>query len=622
MDKSLCVELNQIVMILNQKTLAIQVEAHGAIWQTDPVFEPTLETSNGTERLMDAHEITHIIWQTGVGKGLRSSFVWHGQDGVAVTRCFETIIWIESASGDIHFEWVPGLDTDLRYVNWPGPLAFGTLARDWYTVVNFLQGVLIPNGWPTATGKLNFDGQLCSTAAYMPWWGQVRPGSGYIAICQTPWDAAYSVIHPAGGDCQVNIRWLSSLGRMSYRRQIRYTFFGSCDYNDLCKAYRSYAVETGLLTTLREKAVRNPLVEQLVGAAFVHTGIKKHIVPQSAYYDPDHPERNDALTPFSTRQDQMIKLQEHGVDRAYLHLDGWGEPGYDNQHPDYLPPCEAAGGWAGMQALADTLQQLGYLFGIHDQYRDYYCDAATFDPDFAARQADGSIVDFSRWAGGRQTYLCASQAPLYVKRNFEELLRHGVHLDGAYLDVFTCNEPDECTHPWHVMSRKECLDWRSACFDYLTSRGILPSSEEVVDWAMRSLVFAHYGPHDYMLHKPDAPRVGIPVPLFNLVYHDCVILPWEMHQNRPGGDYLLHALLNGGTAYLDCELEGEALNQQIARWRIVSRLHKQVAYSEMVRHELLDASGDRQKVVFSDGTSVSVDFIQGTYEIQMNGTDA
>ena len=95
-----------------------------------------------------------------------------------------------------------------------------------------------------------------------------------------------------------------------------------------------------------------------------------------------------------------------------------------------------------------------------------------------------------------------------------------------------------------------------------------------------------------------------------------------MHQNRPGGDYLLHALLNGGTAYLDCELEGEALNQQIARWRIVSRLHKQVAYSEMVRHELLDASGDRQKVVFSDGTTVSVDFIQGTYEIQMNGTDA
>lgn len=27
-------------------------------------------------------------------------------------------------------------------------------------------------------------------------------------------------------------------------------------------------------------------------------------------------------------------------------------------------------------------------------------------------------------------------------------------------------------------------------------------------------------------------RMGIPVPLFNLVYHDCFILPWPMEKDK------------------------------------------------------------------------------------------
>ena len=95
------------------------------------------------------------------------------------------------------------------------------------------------------------------------------------------------------------------------------------------------------------------------------------------------------------------------------------------------------------------------------------------------------------------------------------------------------------------------MEYRSACFEYLLSRNILPSSEEVTDWAMKSLVFAHYGPYDFMLAKPGSPRKGIPTPLYNLVYHDCMILPWPMDRNEGKEDYMLYALLNGGGAYLD-----------------------------------------------------------------------
>ena len=53
-----------------------------------------------------------------------------------------------------------------------------------------------------------------------------------------------------------------------------------------------------------------------------------------------------------------------------------------------------------------------------------------------------------------------------------------------------------------------------------------------------------------MMRRPEEPKQGIPVPLFNLVYHDCVIIPWmmEKHENE---DYMLYALINGGAPYFD-----------------------------------------------------------------------
>ena len=108
-----------------------------------------------------------------------------------------------------------------------------------------------------------------------------------------------------------------------------------------------------------------------------------------------------------------------------------------------------------MKSLVDACHEQGDLFGTHDQYRDYYFAARTFDPRNAIRLADGTMPEHAMWAGGRQTYLCAELAPDYVRRNFSEIATHGIALDCAYLDVFTCNEGDECSHPEHRMTRRE-----------------------------------------------------------------------------------------------------------------------------------------------------------------------
>ena len=615
---------------LHEETLLVSLFRNDTEWSWREDFVPTLECDEGIFSFTDARSVSHELFQNGIGTGIRSYFEGFEANGTVRPYSFETLIWIEAVSGDIRFEWLPLCEEGLsvKKVRWPGEMSFEKASRSWYSVLNHQQGLLVPNDWETALDHVVFNGFFETAGAYMPWFGQVKDREGYIAICETPWNAGYTAEHPAGGPySHVGIYYEPSLGKMDYRRVLRYTLLSDCDYNDLCKVYRAYVRETGHLRTLTEKAAQNPSIDRLIGCSFVHTGIKTVVQPDSDFFDPENPEKNNHCTPFSKRTEEIKLLHNMGVEKLYLHLDGWAQPGYDNCHPDYSPACIEAGGWEGMKELADTMHECGYLFGIHDQYRDFYKSAKSFDENYACRLTDGTIPEHHRWAGGPQSYLCATQAPYYLKRNFAALFENGIKLDGAYLDVFTCNEGDECTNPEHRMTRRECYEYRGQCFSWLLAHGILSSSEEVSDWAIPSLVFCHYAPYSFMMKRPGLPKDGIPVPLFNLVYHDCVVEPWMMDKASENDDYMLYALLNGGAPYLlrdaaylntDGSFEGDellALEEMIRRSKTVSALHEKIAKCEMVRHRMNPENWWIQETEFSDGTKVKVDFKNQTYEI-------
>lgn len=619
---------------LDETTARMTIVRDGHRWRTSEATQPALRIAGQVVAIpfCQAEHITAERRTTGTGEAVTVRY-----EGFAGTDyAFETHVWIESTTGDIIAEWVPLNDAalDVTRVTWPAPFAFDEPNGDWVTLITHGQGTMIPNDWPTPTSAIPFDGRYWTEGGYMPFHAQIRDlghpdAAGYVAICETPANAGYVIDHPAHGPHTHIGTWFEpNLGRMDYRRTVRYRLLAGelATVTGVAKTYRAWADEHGLLRTLAEKAVRNPSIRQLPGCMWMHVGAKTHVQPDSSMYDAEHPERNDALVTFGRRADQLRALRKAGVDRLYMHLDGWGQPGYDNQHPDYLPACAEAGGWEGLRALADTAHECGYLFGLHDQYRDYHCNAATHDDRNAVRLADGSIPEHARWAGGRQQYLCGRLAPDYVKRNYREIAAHGVELDGTYLDVFTCNEGDECANPEHRMSRADCYRERARCLRWLLSRGILTSSEEVADWAMPVLVFCHYAPYDFQLAAPDAPRGGVPVPLQNLVYHDCVIEPWMMDRVEGGDDYMLYALLNGGAPYLirdaayagiDGDVGGAGvagtLEDDIARCRVVADLHRRVGLLEMTGFDVVDGDVFRQRTVFADGTSVSVDLREGTY---------
>ena len=593
----------------DERTMQFAFTRDGAEWNTCADFKPTLQCAQGTFAFADATSITHEQRETGTGTGIRSIFTGFGHSAYS----FETYVWVERASGDVLFEWIPLNEQGLNITNvtWPAAMDFDCADDHDTTLITHEQGVMIPNTWPTAvsTKDIAFDGRFETAGGYMPWFAQLRAdGHGYIAICETPWNAGYGIDHPSDGPyTHINTWFEPSLGTMNYRRVVRYQFLDHADHTAVCKAYRSYVNERGRLRTLAEKAARNPSVRDLIGRSWVHIGIKTKVQPDSYYYDKYHPEKNDSLVTFAQREKQMRTLHGMGAGRLYMHLDGWAQPGYDNAHPDYLPACQEAGGWEGMKSLVDACHEQGDIFGTHDQYRDYYFTAQTFDANNAIRLADGTMPEHARWAGGRQTYLCAELAPDYVRRNFTQIAAHG--------------------NPEHRMTRRECFDRRAECFEYLLSHGILSSSEEVSDWAVPSLIFCHYAPYDFQMRSPNEPRQGVPVPLYNLVYHDCVIEPWMMERVVDGDDYMLYALLNGGAPYLirdaayigvDGDMDDEQrarTENDIERCHTVAAFHERVGMQELVRHEFVDDDPLVQRSVFADGTAVTCDFHTQTYRI-------
>lgn len=327
----------------------------------------------------------------------------------------------------------------------------------------------------------------------------------------------------------------------------------------------------------------------------------------------DDPNKNYRFATFDRRADAIRKLVKNGLKKGYLHLDGWGRDGYDREHPDVLPPCEKAGGHQSMKRLQDVCRESNILLALHDQYRDYYYDAASFDLDNAQLLVDGKHHFECTWNGGDQSILCNALAPYYIERNYDMLHALGIDPDGVYLDVFSTVDLDECDNPRHRITRKESAEHRHHCFNQLVTRGMIVSSESPVDIFVKDIVLCH---HFSVVREYFSKDIGVHVPLFNLVFHDCLIVPWPTHYDEDPEiimrfRYLL-ALLNGGPAYLEIDADEE----QIKIIDVVSKLQEKVMYSEMVSHEFLDGGYTKQRTRFANGVTVTVDFESGKYAIE------
>ncbi len=454
---------------------------------------------------------------------------------------------------------------EVRKLDWPPALDAHDVD---YTLLSNGRGNLLPRDWPQEffpirsikNGKIaDTDHSMLQSHVIedwsMSWWGFQKGRSAMMVIVESPDDAAYQFEHPAGGPTVIGPRWLATLGKFGYPRTARMCFFEDGNYVTLAKRYRRYAMETGLFVSLKEKIARTPVLAELIGVPQTRVRILTNLNPDSDRYDPTN---HYSVTTFDERAAQLRELKRSGVGRALVFVSAWPHLGYDRQHPDPLPPPEQAGGWDGMKRFADICRELGYPFIFHDQYRDYYVDAPSYNPQFAIHEEDDSLpprafagsrfgdskegqIPFMRhWDGGKQTYLDARFQPGHLRKNYQLFFEHGIHPQGIYIDVIGYVPPDEDFNPEHPTTRSEAMRQQANLLNWSRQNLGFTATEAGSDWVI---------PYVDCVNQSGGVGKCVPLPLYNLVYHDAVLISYG--DGRSGGQKnLLLGILCGGVPEL------------------------------------------------------------------------
>jgi len=621
---------------LNASDLAIQVQAGPVTWRLAPSLkDDMLVKSRGEEfyvRLRDAGSIQIEPYDTGFKTGVKISlqqFLHQGQltGGVPLDLRLYLTVCLEGQEEELVFD-ISAAEGEavLRQLDWPKELDAKEVFD--FTVLSNRWGTLLPRDWPkeynpirAMTKEGTVDPKDVSVVESnliecwsMSWWGFQKGASAMMIIVETPDDAAYKFQHPAGGPTVMGARWRATLGRFGYPRTTRMTFFTKGNYVTMAKRYRRHVMDLGQFVSLKEKIAREPLVKELIGTPHTRLHILTNYREGGFRYDPKNKERNFRVVTFDQQAEQLRKLKARGIDRLYVCLAAWPYRGYDRQHPDELPPAPEGGGWEGMKRFGETLRELNYLFVLHDQYRDYYTDAPSYHEQFAIHEEDmvrpprifpgsrfgqtktGYVPFMDHWDGGLMTYLTPSLQLGHLVKNYRLMLQRGVKPQGAYLDVFGYIPPDEDFNPEHPATRADSMRARAASFRWVRNNLGLVGTEAAADWVVPYVDFGSGNP---------GRGTAIPVPLYQLVYHDAIVIP----AGGPAG------MLYGGVPSVGGR-GGEITDESLAAVRRAANLHARIGLLEMTNHEFLDKNYRKERTTFADGTTVTVDFDAGTVEIK------
>lgn len=515
----------------------------------------------------------------------------------------------------------------VRQLDWPKEV--DTRDAD-YSALNHVRGNLLACNWdkpyhPYGNVPSGQENLIASDKSYiqsnlietwsMSWWGFQKGKSSMVVIVETPDDAAYKFSHRAGGPTMLGPRWLNSLGKLRYPRSVRISFIDNGNYVDMAKRYRKYVIDRGRFVSLKEKIAQEPLVEKLIGTPHLRQHVLRNYKPGSHRYDKNNPENNYRLITFDENAQRLKDIKAKGVERVFVTIAGWPYMGYDRQHPDAFPPAPGAGGWEGLKRWANTCKELGYLYNLHDQYRDYYVDAPSYDPQFAVHEEDNikdaSIFPGSRfggwkegyipfmdyWDGGKMGYLNMRFVLGHFVKNYQLMFDHGIKTQGSYLDVFGYIPPTEDYNPEHPLTRTNAMKFMAECFHWARRNLGIVGTEDGADWVI-----------PYVDYATDA-NAGtvISVPLYTLVYHDAIMTP------EGGLREFLRCILNGAYPQIPRDTNNA---EDMEKMKIVSALHKRVALLEMTNHEFLDKDYNKERTTFSDGTTVTIDKSAGTFEIK------
>ncbi|MGK7395533.1 MAG: DUF5696 domain-containing protein [Candidatus Cyclobacteriaceae bacterium M3_2C_046] len=519
-----------------------------------------------------------------------------------------------------------------------------------YIAIPHLQGIMIPSRydvgfmrygqniwdlisdkeiwWDFESGNLN-----------MPWFGAKKGNSSVIAKVNTSSDCVLHILgnhligedgYPEGQSYLQNdeIRlssltpiWRSTKKQWGYARKLTLQLVED-GYVGMAKAYKTDAKTSGRFVTLKEKIAKNPEYEKLLGAPdlkiYSYTNRKNNPYYRS-WSEPVLNGYEKVNTSFSEVIDIANDLEKMKIEKCLVLLGGWNRMGYDRELVDVWPPAEEAGGAGMLRKAAETVRSKGYLFALHDNYDDYYPDAPSYDEKYILRNFDGSMHRGGIWDGGPCYITCPSVRESLLNRNLQKIT-NAIPLNGYYLDVITNTSHYECYDKRHPITRKEDLNYRLQVLQNLADRGLVVGGERGTDWALPVVGFCEGlsgGGANY--HRGIGYRVGLTIPLFYLVYRECVVGYWQHgtpHGREDHSNHVLLDLLNGQPSSWSVEYDQwkdlSVLFKQT--YNLLGKHHQRTAHLSMVDHQILSINHMVQSSELSDGTQVWVNFGIVTYK--------
>jgi hypothetical protein len=437
----------------------------------------------------------------------------------------------------------------------------------------------------------------------MAFFGTTDGQRGYMAIIETPDDASIDIRRSGGRFCVAPL-WEPQKGKFGYARKLRYVFFDKGGHVAMCKRYRAYAQKIGLFKTLKQKQQENPNVDLLIGAVNVWCWDK------------------DALAIVG-------ELKSAGIERIL-----WS----NRQQPAGIKAMNEMPGvltsrYEIYQDLMDPQVVKEKLRGVHSDWtqagwpKDIMLDAnGSWRKGWQVKGKDGQMYPCG--------VLCDKQALKYARERIpEDLATHPYRC--RFIDTTTASPWRECYHPDHPMTRGDSRHYKMELLRYVNEETKLVTGSETGHDA--AVPYVHYfegmlslGPY----RVPDAGRDmskiwdEVPqnvakfqlghkyrLPLWELVYHDCVVVQWYW------GDYnnklpalwdkrdLFNLLYGTPPMFMFNRDFWQQHKERFAQsYKDICPAVRAVGYAEMTDHRFLTPDRDVQQTQFANGVTITVNF--------------
>lgn len=151
---------------------------------------------------------------------------------------------------------------------------------------------------------------------------------------------------------------------------------------------------------------------------------------------------DDWQTPFSSVSNHIRSLRDAGVSNVWVIEHCWQNGGYDNKYPDVLPAKASYGGDAGLAALGKAARDSNYLFALHENYVDFYTNAASWTTSAVALTSTGALK--TAWYNST-TQIQSYQLKPSSASNFLAVFAPQIHSNftttASFLDVHSAANP-------------------------------------------------------------------------------------------------------------------------------------------------------------------------------------